>query len=651
MFLKTSLGPKEGRLPPGLLSPISSDRRRRASHCQVHGILIGLVVLLLFVYEIWFKSRVLAHFEEQSRNVPGLPDLRGSISSKQSTAWSRVGSLRRIKTPDTQKPLGGEPEHDKSNKKEYLTKETSKQGTDNKNAEAKSEEGSSYSTEWTKRPDFEHNLNTVIDLLPDEVNMRELLRPIDAGGEMRMRELGLRTRAYQKYFGAWEKLHLGTNEKTGEIYIQDDVIQYLQGTQGEASRDPSLATTVHGYESFRAFMTTFARMLFPFTAPYFSDHMTLHAQIKNGGRGIVLTAGDNQARYLLTTIYTFRKLGCDLPIEVMYLGDSDLGEDHRLELEDLPGVTTRDISQMVDDAGWSLAGWAAKPYAILLSSFREVIFIDADSLFFQNPATLFDDPDYVETGALFFRDRMIMPESKRRWLQQVLPRPIPKIVKESRWWTGQSGHQQESGVVVVDKWKHFVAMLLVCRFNGSDRDTRDGKTGVYEMMYGDKETFWIGFLLAGDSSFAFHKGPVGILGTVKPPKQDPAELASDSPTPALDDEEPPTPTPTAAAAPTPDAYTICAPQLLHLGSDGRPLWFNGWLLANKFAKGSNRRFATMQSFLVEPKTAPDGDIWELTGDNICCLTSDADSKFDFSDRDAEVLKMIMERATEVGMSN
>jgi len=30
-------------------------------------------------------------------------------------------------------------------------------------------------------------------------------------------------------------------------------------------------------------------------------------------------------------------------------------------------------------------------------------------------------------------------------------------------------------------------MLLVCRFNGSDRDGKDGKTGVYEMMHG-KET-------------------------------------------------------------------------------------------------------------------------------------------------------------------
>jgi hypothetical protein len=35
-----------------------------------------------------------------------------------------------------------------------------------------------------------------------------------------------------------------------------------------------------------------------------------------------------------------------------------------------------------------LSGWAAKPMAMLLSSFREVILIDADVLFFVDPALL-----------------------------------------------------------------------------------------------------------------------------------------------------------------------------------------------------------------------------------------------------------------------
>ena len=575
---------------------------------------------------------------------------------------------------------------------------------------------------WSDRPQFEKSLEKVLQLLPDEVHMRELIRPVEGSGKEKMREMGLRTRAYTNYFAAWEELHM-TTDAEGATYIRDDVIQYmrshqqsLEGTEfsDEGVDGMNLASTVRQYEAYRVFLNKFAELLFPWTMPYFSDHMSLHAHFKKGGRGIVLTAGDDQAPYLLTTIYSFRQLGCTLPIEVMYLGDQDLGEDYRAELEALPGVITRDIAQMTNDAGWALKGWAAKPFAILLSSFREVIFIDADSLFFKNPEVLFEEPDYKKTGALFFRDRLIMPENKKRWLQQVLPKPIPKLAKESRMWTGESGHMQESGVIVVDKWKHFIAMLLITRFNGPDRDghKEKGITGVYDMMYGDKETFWIGFLLAGDEGYAFHRGDAGIMGEidethgeagkehqkknvkrdepepqeeapekeeakpqeaskkddkpreVPPKKDDPkpatnaddhdheqkdakdiiAEARSQSPPEAeiiLEDhsDEPPT------------NFTICAPQLLHLDVNGRPLWFNGWLLHNKFAEKHKKRFAKFDHYLIEPKEVREPGAWQLAESNMCCLTSDADKKFEFTKEETATLQMIMDRASEMGMGD
>ncbi len=342
---------------------------------------------------------------------------------------------------------------------------------------------------FSERPKFEKALARVISLLPGEMEGRDLLRPVEGTGKEKLREMGLRVREYKKFFEAWEELHLTFDEEGGS-YVRDDVIQYLRHHQHQPTDDDfgetSLAQTIHSYEAYRYFLVKFGQLLFPWTAPYFPDHMTLHSHFKKGGRGIVLTAGDDQAPFLLTIIPTFRNLGCDLPIEIMYLGDSDLSEDYRSDLESLDGVITRDIAQMVNDEGWKLAGWAAKPFAILHSSFREVIFIDADSLFFVNPETLFEDPAYQKTGALFFRDRLIMPENKKRWLQQILPKPISRQVKQSRMWTGDSGHMQESGVVVVDKWRHFIAMLFVTRMNGPDRDGNkdEGRVGVYDMVYG-----------------------------------------------------------------------------------------------------------------------------------------------------------------------
>lgn len=347
---------------------------------------------------------------------------------------------------------------------------------------------------WIERPQFEKALAKVINMLPGEMHMRDLLRPVEGTGKEKLREMGLRTRAYKSYFEAWEDLHLDTDNEGG-TYVRDDVVQYMRshvhedmisGTGIAGLETMDLAQQIRSYENYRYFLAKFGQMLFPWTAPYFSDHMSLHAHFKRGGRGIVLTAGDDQAPYLLTSIPMMRELGCNLPIEVMYLGDSDLSEDFRSDLEAMDGVITRDIAQMVNDEGWRLAGWAGKPFAILFSSFREVIFIDADSLFFKNPEVLFDDPGYQKTGALFFKDRMIMPENKKRMLQQILPKPISKQVKQSRFWTGDSGHMQESGVVVVDKWRHFMAMLMVTRMNGPDRDgnKEQGRVGVYDLVYG-----------------------------------------------------------------------------------------------------------------------------------------------------------------------
>lgn len=230
--------------------------------------------------------------------------------------------------------------------------------------------------EAVPRKDLEEAFRRVMNLLPSELEIRGLLQPLDGmTGEARLRELGIRTRRYKKYLEAWEDLHL-VPDSEGGTYIRDDIIQYIHEKHRTASEEDGsndLAETIHAYESYRQLLVQLSELLFPFTAPYFPDHMTLRSHIQKGGRGIALTAGNDQVAYLLTQIPVLRRLGCDLPIEVMYGSDADLNRDSRQDLEDLEGVVTRDIGAMVRDKGWTLAGWAIKPFAILLSSFREVI--------------------------------------------------------------------------------------------------------------------------------------------------------------------------------------------------------------------------------------------------------------------------------------
>ncbi|OKP09509.1 hypothetical protein PENSUB_5131 [Penicillium subrubescens] len=490
--------------------------------------------------------------------------------------------------------------------------------------------------------DFDTALDYLFSIIPNEMYLRELLRPVIGTGVEKLRELGLRTRAYRQFFEAWEKLHL-VIEDNDNTYVRDNLVPYMRAKFSEQTFPEAL----HKYESYRHFLAKFSALLFPWTSPYFGDHMSLHISSHRGGRGIVFTAGDNHAPFLLVAIPSLRTLGCELPVEIMYLGDSDLSEDFRAELEALPGVVTRDLSAMVSDEGWRLTGWAGKPFSILFSSFREVIFIDADSLFFVNPEVLFNDEDYMRTGALFFKDRMIMPESKKRWLQLILPKPISKLVRQSRLWTGESGHMQESGVVVVDKWTHFVALLLVSRMNGPDRDGNKmaGIVGTYDMVYGDKETFWIGWELAGDTSYAFHPGATGIMGVVQDPRNfnPPNNLTASD----LDQGFNQGFTATATKryrkmAPGHEAdLTICGPQLLHLDRDKRPLWFNGWLYKNKYA-GTKQEIGQFEVFMEEPNEVLEPGAWQLEENNVCCLSNAA--TLDFTDKETEWLGKLVKMA-------
>ncbi|KAF1348892.1 mannosyltransferase putative-domain-containing protein [Delphinella strobiligena] len=359
-------------------------------------------------------------------------------------------------------------------------------------------------------------MQELLAIVPDEIYTRDLLTPITGGGEQRLREVGLRSRMFAKYFATWEALHVVSDASAGSALVRDDVIQYLRDTVDlSAISLLPRAELIRTYEQFRAFLSQFAAVLFPWTEPYFADHMTLHAHSYNAGRGIVISGFDAVAPYIVTAIKTFRRMGCDLPVEIFYLGDKDLGDEFRELLEALPGVITRNLRQMVADRGWEIDGFATKAFSILMSSFREVLFLDADVLFLRNPALLFQDPAYEDTGALFFKDRLVSPSSRKKFLREILPKPVSAKARTSYYWTGESSEMQESGVMLIDKWKHFVSLLVITRMNGPDRNDDGSDKGVYSFFYGDKETFWLGFELAGDTNYNFHQGIDGAMGTVK----------------------------------------------------------------------------------------------------------------------------------------
>jgi hypothetical protein len=113
-------------------------------------------------------------------------------------------------------------------------------------------------------------------------------------------------------------------------------------------------------------------------------------------------------------------------------------------------------------------GWELKPYAVLHSPFKEVLFLDADNVPVIDPTYLFDVLEFRECGAVFWPDGTRTPPEDPRWqVFGVEYRDEP---------------EQESGQLLVDKQKCWEPLHL-CNWYNEHSDY------YYQYVYGDKDTF------------------------------------------------------------------------------------------------------------------------------------------------------------------
>lgn len=182
------------------------------------------------------------------------------------------------------------------------------------------------------------------------------------------------------------------------------------------------------------------------------------------GTGIVICAGGlNYYTCCHILIHSVRNSGCNLPIQVWYTGN-EISTEGRVALEN-KGVTCHNF---LDYENTSLAGWMLKPLAIIKSSFKEVLYLDADNICCNNPETLFLAQEYQSTGAIFWPDYWKTAEEN----------PIWDIIgcREFRM------QEQESGQLLIHKEKCWQALNLCLYFNSMHQI-------YYKLLWGDKDTF------------------------------------------------------------------------------------------------------------------------------------------------------------------
>ncbi len=212
-------------------------------------------------------------------------------------------------------------------------------------------------------------------------------------------------------------------------------------------------------------------------------------------RGIVIAAG--RAGAILNAYVVLHTLrhgaGCKLPVVIAYHGEAEFRETTRaffattfddVEFMDLEQVEYPDHHVNLDSGdNRRELGYKLKIYSIFVAPFRELIFLDADSVPLQDPEALFDTDTYAEHGNIFWNDF---------WDEPVPLWDMLHLGTADPWrTTAMYPLEAESGQVVLDRVRYWRALEWVMFLN-----THDTLTYMYSM--GDKDTFRVAFALAGD---------------------------------------------------------------------------------------------------------------------------------------------------------
>ncbi len=188
------------------------------------------------------------------------------------------------------------------------------------------------------------------------------------------------------------------------------------------------------------------------------------------GRGVVIVGGGKYWASTYVTVRVLRHVGCTLPIEVWYLGCKGEIDPWRESLLARHNVTCVDADRVRKRHPMRIMnGWELKPFALLHSRFREVLYLDADCYPNRNPEFLFDERDYRQCGAIFWQDPPSMRLKPSAWTAFGVPyRNEPAF---------------ESGQIVLDKARCWRPLALAVHYNAhSDFYYQTG-------CYGDKDLF------------------------------------------------------------------------------------------------------------------------------------------------------------------
>ncbi|KAI9806595.1 MAG: hypothetical protein M1825_006052 [Sarcosagium campestre] len=199
-----------------------------------------------------------------------------------------------------------------------------------------------------------------------------------------------------------------------------------------------------------------------------------------GTRGLVTTAGGAYMPILIVSLRMLRRTGSQLPVEV-FLSSPDEYEPLICEavLKELNAkcVILSDILESVPEP-LEIKTYQFKAFAMLFSSFEEILFIDADNIVVNIPEDLFDSEPFISKHMVTWPDFWANTASELFF--EIVSQPVPSMsVRQST----------ESGQILISKKTHSSTLLLSAYYNYW------GPSHYYRLLSqhapgeGDKETF------------------------------------------------------------------------------------------------------------------------------------------------------------------
>eukprot|EP00189_Rhodosorus_marinus_P008873 CAMPEP_0184754806 /NCGR_PEP_ID=MMETSP0315-20130426/44811_1 /TAXON_ID=101924 /ORGANISM="Rhodosorus marinus, Strain UTEX LB 2760" /LENGTH=372 /DNA_ID=CAMNT_0027234241 /DNA_START=1436 /DNA_END=2554 /DNA_ORIENTATION=- len=197
---------------------------------------------------------------------------------------------------------------------------------------------------------------------------------------------------------------------------------------------------------------------------------------QESSRGIVMAVNDKNFPSMFAVVRRLRDEGCKLPVELWHLADElfTVGS----ALDDL--VDNYNVFLMkVEDP--KIRGFLVKVYAVQMSKFDQLLFLDSDNFPLRDPTYLFDTPEFQETGAIFWPDFWHPSFS-------IFDTGPGGLAWELFGVKCDDEMEQESGQLLVDRKRHAKTLSLTAWYGHNNSIVQ-----MLRAVWGDKDLFRLAF--------------------------------------------------------------------------------------------------------------------------------------------------------------